>query len=181
MRDKDGFTALMFAAAYGHEGVCDLLITRGCKLDMQDKDGFTALMWAAEDGHIPIMISLIEAGCNHSLKNKEGKSGMDLLRQKHPDKVKEVQVIHLLTPLLTPLLTHLPYYYLHHYLCTDCCFIYYTCRPLLTHEREDRWPWPSRNPISMLLSSFSLPLASLTLMLAGMPNPWYSTTKSTRC
>jgi serine/threonine-protein phosphatase 6 regulatory ankyrin repeat subunit B len=95
MQSKYGSTALMFAADNGHEGVCDLLITRGCKLDMQDKDGWTALMKAAENGHIPIMISLIEAGCNHSLKNKEGESGMDLLRENQPDKVKEVQVIRL--------------------------------------------------------------------------------------
>jgi ankyrin repeat protein len=106
--NKDGWTALMCAAEKGHEGVCDLLITRGCKADMQSNNGWTALMCAAQNGRIPIMISLIEAGCNHSLRNKEGKSALDFVKEKHSDKVKEVQVTQYLTHsyLLTHLLTH---------------------------------------------------------------------------
>jgi ankyrin repeat protein len=108
MQDKNGGTALMRAADRGlcYKGVCDLLITRGCKADMQDEYGSTALMKAAANGHIPIMISLIEAGCNHSLKNKEGKSGMDLLRQNYPDKVKEMEVTHSLTAVVTHSFIH---------------------------------------------------------------------------
>jgi ankyrin repeat protein len=99
---------LIWAAAYGHEGVCNLLITRGCKADMQDDDGRTALMLAADNGRIPTVIYLIEAGCDHSLRNKEGKSALDFVKEKHSDKVKEVQVTQYLTHsyLLTHLLTH---------------------------------------------------------------------------
>ena len=39
-----------------------------------------------------IVISLIKAGCDYSLRNKNGKSAMDYLRERHPDKVEEVQV-----------------------------------------------------------------------------------------
>jgi len=91
MQDKIGSTALMRAALYGREGVCDLLITRGCKLDMQSEDGDTALMKAARNGHIPTVIYLIEAGCDHSLRNKKGKSALDFVKEKDSDKVKEVQ------------------------------------------------------------------------------------------
>ena len=82
----------MMASDNGHKAVCELLITRGCNVDMQNKYGTTALMWASRNGHIPIVISLIEAGCDYSLKPKGGKSAMDFLREKHPDKVEEVQV-----------------------------------------------------------------------------------------
>ena len=92
---KDGDTALIRAAAFGHEAVCELLITRGCNVNMQDKTGGTALIWAAENDEIPVVISLIKAGCDYSLRNNQSKSGMDWLRERHPDKVKEVQVSHL--------------------------------------------------------------------------------------
>ena len=91
-QNEKGNTALMEASEYGHEAVCELLITRGCNVDMQDKNGDTALMEASLYGYIPVVISLIEAGCDYSLRNKEGKSAMDYLRERHPGKVKEVQV-----------------------------------------------------------------------------------------
>ena len=69
-----------------------MLITRGCNVDVQNNDGETALSQASYFGYIPIVISLIEAGCDASLRNKGGKSAMDYLRERHPDKVEEVQV-----------------------------------------------------------------------------------------
>jgi hypothetical protein len=75
---------------------------------MQEEDGDTALMSAAWNGRIPTVIYLIKAGCDHSLRNKEGKSALDFVKEKHSDKVKEVQVTQYLTHsyLLTHLLTH---------------------------------------------------------------------------
>ena len=93
MQANDGRTALIWASGTkGNEAVCELLITRGCNVDMQDKDGWTALILASYKGRIPVVISRIKAGCDYSLRSKEGKSAMDYLREKHPDKVKEVQV-----------------------------------------------------------------------------------------
>ena len=91
-QNEHGDTALIWASWNGHKAVCELLIARGCNVDMQSKYGMTALIAASHNGKIPIVISLIEAGCDQSLRNKEGKSAMDYLREKHPDKVKEVQV-----------------------------------------------------------------------------------------
>ena len=48
-------------------------------------------MWACYGGHIPIIFSLIEAGCDFSLRDSEGKSGMDILRERHPSKVDSVR------------------------------------------------------------------------------------------
>ena len=92
--DEYGSTALMWASDNGHEAVCELLITRGCNVDMQNKDGWTALMYASYSYHgkIPVAISLIEAGCDYSLRNEEGKSAMDYLRKDYHDNVEEAQV-----------------------------------------------------------------------------------------
>ena len=92
MQNKDGRTALMYASDKGHEAVCELLITRGCNVDMQNNNGDTALIWASYNGKIPVVISLIEAGCDYSLRDNQGKCAMDILREKCPDKVEEVQV-----------------------------------------------------------------------------------------
>jgi ankyrin repeat protein len=104
-----GQTALIRAALQGHKEVCDYLISLGCKLNLtvsfsteqpgisnEERDAFdgaTAYIYACYGGHSLLAISLIEAGCNTSVTNKAGKSGMDLLKEKHPSKkVNEVQV-----------------------------------------------------------------------------------------
>ena len=92
MQNDIGITALIFASVNGFEAVCECLITNGCNLDIQDGDARTALMWASYHGHIPVVISLIKAGCDYSLRTREGTSAMDILRERHPDKVEEVQV-----------------------------------------------------------------------------------------
>ena len=83
-------------------------MSRGCNVDLQNKDGWTALMAAAYNGHIATVVYLIVAGCDHSLRNKGGKSALDYVKEKHSDKVKEVQVTQNLSHsyLLAQLLTH---------------------------------------------------------------------------
>ena len=54
----DSVTALIQAAANGHKEVCDLLISRGCSVDLQNKDGRTALIAAATA--IPLEDSPVE-------------------------------------------------------------------------------------------------------------------------
>ena len=100
-KNEVGTTALMLASKNGYKAVCELLITRGCNVDMQNKYSWTALMEASYNGEIPVVISLIKAGCDYSLRNKEGKSAMDVLREKHPGKVEEVQVSHSPTAVVT--------------------------------------------------------------------------------
>jgi ankyrin repeat protein len=103
----------MLAAINGHKDVCELLIARGCNVDLQDERGNTALIQAAQHGRIPTVIYLIEAGCDHSLRNKDGKSALDIVKENHSYQVKEVQVTQNLSHsyllahyLLTHLLTH---------------------------------------------------------------------------
>ena len=49
-QDKEGWTALTWAACKGHEECVRLLLPVSDAL-VQDKEGWTALMWAAWNGH----------------------------------------------------------------------------------------------------------------------------------
>ena len=72
--DKDGWTALIWAASSGGTKPLKLLIEAGADLDAQNGDGNTALIWAAWNGHTESVQLLIEAGAdtsNLSAENKE--------------------------------------------------------------------------------------------------------------
>lgn len=49
--NKAGETSLITAAARGHVNCVDVLLRRGCRVDVKDKSGRTALMHATERGH----------------------------------------------------------------------------------------------------------------------------------
>ena len=72
MQNKNGWTALIRASANGDKAVCELLITRGCNVDMQDKDGSTALIYASLNGHEAVCELLITRGCNVDMQDKNG-------------------------------------------------------------------------------------------------------------
>ncbi|KAL0630901.1 hypothetical protein Q9L58_010249 [Maublancomyces gigas] len=55
----DGRTPLSWAAWKGHEGVVQLLLTRGVGVNKQDKDGRSPLSWAASGGHQRVMQLLL--------------------------------------------------------------------------------------------------------------------------
>jgi uncharacterized protein len=51
---------LYHAAVNGHQGIVDLLLSRGCEANVQNPDGYTPLHAAALHGFVPVMISLIK-------------------------------------------------------------------------------------------------------------------------
>lgn len=51
MRDKDGITAIMFAAYHGHTGAVKVLLNAGANADFMNKAGKTALQLARNSGH----------------------------------------------------------------------------------------------------------------------------------
>ena len=93
MQNKDGDTALMWAAGCGQNEIVSLLIKRECQLNLQNKDGKTALIRAACYGNSQTAIFLIEAGADIAVKNKDGKTAIDILKEKYPTKVVAVQVL----------------------------------------------------------------------------------------
>ena len=55
-KDKDGKTALMWAAMDGKKSRVKSLLNKGASIDEKDKTGKTALMWAALEGNTKLII-----------------------------------------------------------------------------------------------------------------------------
>ena len=63
MINSCGWTALMYAAHYGHFNVCRTLIHHNCQVDLREpKEGRTALMLAACNGHTRCIEILLKFG-----------------------------------------------------------------------------------------------------------------------
>ena len=58
-RDKDGITALVWAAYKGYTEIVELLLKRGAEVDATTKKGVTPLMLAAEQNHVEIIKVLL--------------------------------------------------------------------------------------------------------------------------
>lgn len=72
--DRNGITALMWAAGKGHTEIVRLLLRHGANLNFQTSKGRTALMSAAYYGRIETLKVLIKNGADASLKDSEGKT-----------------------------------------------------------------------------------------------------------
>eukprot|EP01064_Diplonema_japonicum_P013808 TRINITY_DN2135_c3_g1_i1.p1 TRINITY_DN2135_c3_g1~~TRINITY_DN2135_c3_g1_i1.p1 ORF type:complete len:483 (+),score=75.02 TRINITY_DN2135_c3_g1_i1:51-1451(+) len=72
--DVRGFTALMWAAWYGHSKVIAALINRGSDLSIQDEDGQTALFHASWNGHSEAVSLLLRAGADPNQADSEGET-----------------------------------------------------------------------------------------------------------
>lgn len=77
-QDKDGWTAMMWAAWSNLPKVVQTLIERGATVTHADRQGNTALMIAAGRGNAAIVQSLLDKGADRSTKNLAGKSALDL-------------------------------------------------------------------------------------------------------
>lgn len=67
-------TALMLAAAEGHEKIVVLLLNAGALVDLQDEYGDTALLRAARNGHKVVEGLLLAARANSELENNAGET-----------------------------------------------------------------------------------------------------------
>jgi len=75
-KDKEGNTALIYAAENGHVAVAQLLIDKGAKVDAKGKRGETALMWATFSNRLETAKLLIEKGADVNEKDKYGKTAL---------------------------------------------------------------------------------------------------------
>lgn len=66
-----GHTALMWAAAEGHEDVARLLLDYGAEVDARSIGGFTPLAFAVQEGRPDLVRFLVDAGADPNLKVKD--------------------------------------------------------------------------------------------------------------
>nr|KAG5704980.1 hypothetical protein BaRGS_022822 [Batillaria attramentaria] len=74
--DRDGRTALHYAAQNGYADTCKLLIEKGCDLDCQDAMGYTALLRASSQGLLDVVRICLEAGCNVDFADEHGNTAL---------------------------------------------------------------------------------------------------------
>ena len=75
LRREDGKTALMLAAARGHESMVMLLLSAGAIIDEWDRGGETALILAAANGHESVVDLLLKSGAEVD-RNGNGKTAL---------------------------------------------------------------------------------------------------------
>ncbi|GMH35737.1 hypothetical protein BSKO_03605 [Bryopsis sp. KO-2023] len=78
-RDRDGFTALHFAALYDHREIVRLLLERGADADCADKMGRTPLHVASARGHHEVVQMLVRSGAQVKLRDKAGLKSVDVI------------------------------------------------------------------------------------------------------
>ncbi len=89
--DARGRSALMVAAAEGHEEIAGALRAAGAEVDLVDRNGSTALMEAARAGAVGIVQLLAQAGADASLRDQHGRDALTLACQSpraHADTVR---------------------------------------------------------------------------------------------
>jgi len=79
--DKDGWSALMWAAWSGQPKVVSELLEAGADVDLVGHNGFTALSLAAMRGKSEIVKQLLDHGADVTVKTKKGQTALDLVIQ----------------------------------------------------------------------------------------------------
>ena len=72
----DAYTALGWAAYYGHRDVVEFLIEKGAKIDVQNHSGYTPLMAAAQTSHNKIVRVLLDKGANPNVATTNGDTAL---------------------------------------------------------------------------------------------------------
>jgi ankyrin repeat protein len=81
LRDKDGWTALMWASWSGMDKFAKELIARGADVNAADRQGNTALMLASFEAHQPVVQLLVEKGANTKLVDNKGRTALDFAKE----------------------------------------------------------------------------------------------------
>ncbi len=77
-KDRDGFTALHWAAWSGMPYTSVLLIEAGLDINAKDNNGYTPLMLAAMRGNDQVVRILLSLGADATLRNAEGETAQQL-------------------------------------------------------------------------------------------------------
>jgi uncharacterized protein len=87
--NKDGSTALMFAAFHGKLESVKALIGAGANINATNSGGHTALMYAAFEGRAEVVNELINDGANVNIADKSGLTALTESVIKHHKDIVE--------------------------------------------------------------------------------------------
>ena len=79
--NRQGWTALHYAAAKGNNPIVQLLIDSAANLDARSPGGVTPMMMAAQSGHIYTVKLLHDAGADSELEDRQGRTVLDFAEQ----------------------------------------------------------------------------------------------------
>jgi len=82
-RDKEGHTALQWAAYQGFEDMLLFLISQGATLNAADTSGRTALHWASSRGCFGCVRILLQHGADANLRTDDGETAEQLAAKKN--------------------------------------------------------------------------------------------------
>jgi ankyrin repeat protein len=77
--DDDERTALHFAAAYGHVGICSALLEAGANVNAADEDGETPLHNASQRNRGEVVVFLLDRGAEIEARNAYGRTPLLLV------------------------------------------------------------------------------------------------------
>ena len=78
LQDKNGDTALIFAAFHGHMQTIDVLLQHGADVNRKDNKGWNALMFSVDSGHGDIARVLLDKGAKADHINHDGQTAADI-------------------------------------------------------------------------------------------------------
>lgn len=89
---KDGCTALMVAAKWGHHFAVENLLNNRSNIDVDARanNDVTALMLAADNGHTPIVEALLSKGADINTKSKDGDTALIFASKKGYKEIVEL-------------------------------------------------------------------------------------------
>ena len=91
--DGAGRTALMAAAAEGHLGVMELLLSKGADVKLTDKEGLCSLAWACLRGQRHAVTTLLDKGAAVNGVDKNGRTALDLAATCSDPKIVQVKIL----------------------------------------------------------------------------------------
>ena len=80
IKDRRGFTALIYASDNGYLESIRLLLQHNANSDVQSKLGLTALMYASRRSHKEIVQLLLDHNAEKDLKNRNGQTALELAK-----------------------------------------------------------------------------------------------------